>query len=257
MLIAVDKAKWISSFDIIRALKRELWEKKIGHSGTLDPMATWLLLIWTDKDTKKLHELTWLDKSYTTTIDFSKISDTRDLDYRKYFEEFKVCLSSSNEVKDIANFTQEQLGIVSNNKFHKAPTLEEIKSKLDSIIPYWELPLTPFSAKKKDGKKLYELAREWIQNIENKPMKVNWYEILEYSFPKLKLKLDVWSGTYIRSIWYRLWKKFWIGWILTELRRISIWNYNLEKIELDKQWTFFIKKDEKDEWEIKFNYTQI
>ena len=64
MLIVVDKPQWLSSFDIIRALKRELGEKKIWHSGTLDPMATGLLLIWTDKDTKKLHELTGLDKKY-------------------------------------------------------------------------------------------------------------------------------------------------------------------------------------------------
>ncbi len=243
MLIAVDKPKWISSFDVIRALKRELWEKKIGHSGTLDPMATGLLLIWTDKDTKKLYELTWLDKSYITTIDFSKISDTRDLDYRKYFQEYKKAPPSSRGVG----------GIIINNNLIQAPTLAQIKSKLDSTIPYWELPLTPFSAKKKDGKKLYELARQWIQEIENKTMKINWYQILEYNFPELKLKLDVWSGTYIRSIWYWLWKEFGTWGILTELKRISVWDYNLDKIKLDKQWTFFIK----DWWEINFKYSQI
>jgi len=244
MLIATDKAKWMTSFDVIRALKRELWEKKIWHSWTLDPMATGLLLIWTDKDTKKLYELTWLDKSYITTIDFSKKSDTRDMDYREYFEEYQINPPSLRGVG----------GIFIENTNIQAPTLEDIKSKLDSIIPYWELPLTPFSAKKKDGKKLYELAREWIQNIENKTMKINWYEVLEYSFPNLKLKLDVWSGTYIRSIWYRLWQQFWVWWILKELRRESIWEYNLDKITLDKKWTFFIKKNGKDEWEINFNY---
>lgn len=240
MLIAVDKPRWISSFDIIRALKRELWEKKIWHSWTLDPIATWLLLIWTDKDTKKLHELTWLDKSYLTKINFSKMSDTRDLDYREYFEEYKKGPPSLRGVG----------GIIINNNLIQAPTVEQIKSKLDSIIPYWELPLTPFSAKKKNGKKLYELARQWIQKIENKTMKINWYKILDYNFPELKLELNVWSGTYIRSIWYWLWRQFWIGWILVELRRTSIWGYNLEKIKLDKQWTFFIK----DWWEIDFKY---
>lgn len=244
MLITADKPKWISSFDVIRALKREIWEKKIGHSGTLDPMATWLLLIWTDKDTKKLHELQWLDKSYTTTIDFSKKSDTRDADYREEYEEYKIIPPSVRGVG----------GICIQDQIIKSPTIEEIKSKLDSIIPFWELPLTPFSAKKKNGKKLYELAREWEQNIENITMKINGYEILEYSFPCLKLKLDVWSGTYIRSIWYRLWQQFWIWWILIELRRISIWKYNLDKITLDKKWTFFIKKEWQNEWEIEFKY---
>ena len=224
MLIIVDKPKWISSFDVIRALKRELQEKKIWHSWTLDPMATGLLLIWTWPDTKQLNNLIWLNKSYETTIDFSKKSDTRDMDYREYFEEINV----------------EEKGI----------PVEQIKEKLNSIIPEWALPLTPFSAKKKDGKKLYELARNWDQIIENKIMKTYWYEILEYNFPILKLKLDVWSGTYIRSIWHRLWEQFWLGGILTELRRIRVWEYDLDKINLDKSATFFCK-----EWEdINFKY---
>jgi tRNA U55 pseudouridine synthase TruB len=115
------------------------------------------------------------------------------------------------------------------------------------------LPLTPFSAKKKDWKKLYELARAWIQEIENKEMKTNWYKILEYNFPELKLELDVWSGTYIRSIWYWLWKEFWLWWILTQLRRISIWDYKIDNLELNKNATFFMKeKDDVDfvYWEI-------
>jgi tRNA pseudouridine55 synthase len=224
MLIVVDKPRWLSSFDIIRALKRELWEKKIWHSGTLDPMATGLLLIWTGNDTKRLNDLIWLDKSYKTTIDFSKKSDTWDMDYRDYFEEIDV------KWKDVSP--------------------KEIREKLDSIIPEWELPLTPFSAKKKDGKKLYELARSGNQIIENKTMMTYWYEILDYNFPILKLKLDVWSWTYIRSIWHRLGEQFWLGWILTELRRIRVWEYDINKVNLNKTATFFRK-----EWEnIDFKY---
>ncbi|MCK9467096.1 MAG: hypothetical protein M0P94_02100 [Candidatus Absconditabacterales bacterium] len=234
MLIAVDKPQGISSFDIIRALKRELGEKKIGHSGTLDPMATGLLLIGTNKDTKHLHELIGLDKKYISTIDFSKKSDTRDLDYRNYFEKYIV----------------KNNGIFVKNNFIPAPKIDEIKLKLNSIIPYGDLPLSPFSAKKKNGKKLYELAREGIQEIENKNMKINGYEILEYSFPELVLKLDVGSGTYIRSIGYRLGKEIGTGGILTKLRRISIGKYNLDEIELDKKGVFFIKNG----GEIDFKY---
>ena len=146
------------------------------------------------------------------------------MDYREYFEEINV------EWKDIP--------------------VEQIKEKLDSIIPEWELPLTPFSAKKKDWKKLYELARSWNQIIENKLMKTYWYEILEYNFPTLKLKLDVWSWTYIRSIWHRLWEQFWLGGILSELRRIRVGKYDLNEINLDKSAIFFRK-----EWEdIAFKY---
>lgn len=215
MLIIADKPKWISSFDVIRALKIQLQEKKIWHSGTLDPMATGLLLIWTGKDTKKLWNLIWQDKTYETTIDFSKKSDTRDMSFREYFEEIDT------EWKEIP--------------------IEQIKEKLDSIIPEYELPLTPFSAKKKDWKKLYELARNWNQIIESRIMKTYWYEILEYNFPKLKLRLDVWSWTYIRSIGHWLWEQFWLGGILIELRRLRIWEYNLDEANLDKSATFFRK----------------
>ena len=224
MLIAVDKPVWISSFDVIRVLKRELWEKKIWHSWTLDPMASGLMLIWIWDDTKRLNGLIWLDKSYETIIDFSKKSDTRDMGYREYFEEINV------NWKDIL--------------------LENVKSKLDSIIPEHELPLTPFSAKKKDWKKLYDLARKWEQIIENRLMKINGYEVLDYQFPELKLRLDVGSWTYIRSIWHWLWEQFWLGWILTMLRRIRVGEYKLDEMNLDKSWTFFRK-----EWgDLSFKY---
>jgi hypothetical protein len=128
--------------------------------------------------------------------------------------------------------------------------IEDIALKLDSIIPEYELPLTPFSAKKKDWKKLYDLARKWEQIVENRLMKTNWYKILDYKFPLLKLELDVGSWTYIRSIWHWLWEQFWLWWILTMLRRKRIWKYKLSEIDLDKEWIFFRK-----EWDdIKFRY---
>ncbi len=172
-------------------------------------MATGLLLIGIDKDTKKLWQLQWLEKKYITHIDFSKMSDTRDLDYREEFEELDISP-------------------------HLAPDIKEIRNKLNSIIPSGMLPLTPFSAKKKNGKKLYELARQWKKIIENKEMKVLSYKILEYNFPTLKISLEVWSGTYIRSIGYWLWQELGLGGILTSLRRISIWNYDLQQMSLNE-----------------------
>ena len=224
MLIAVDKPSWISSFDVVRVLKRELWERKIWHSWTLDPMATWLMLIWAGGDTKRLNTLIWLDKTYETIIDFSKKSDTWDMWYREYYEKINI------EWKEIS--------------------IENIKLKLDSIIPEYELPLTPFSAKKKNWQKLYDLARKGEQIIENRLMKTYGYEILDYTFPELKLRLDVGSWTYIRSIWHWLWEQFWLGGILTMLRRIRIGEYELSKINLDNEGTFFRK-----EWDnVSFNY---
>jgi len=206
MLLAIDKPTWITSYDIIRIIKPQFPKQKIGHSWTLDPMATGLMILGIGKDTKQLGGLQGLEKTYETVIDFSKISDTRDLDYREFFEEYKL--------EDL-----------------KVPSLEIIKEKLDSLIPECDLPLTPFSAKKKDGKKRYELARKWEQEIEYKPMKVLSYKILDYNFPELNIELQVWSGTYIRSIGYRLGQELGLWWILTQLRRTEIWKFDIDKLE--------------------------
>lgn len=89
----------------------------------------------------------------------------------------------------------------------EAPSLKEIEKKLDKLIPEYELPLPAFSAKKIAGKRSYHDARAGKIREENKVMKTNSYEILSYDFPILQLKIDVGSGTYIRSIAYRLGKK--------------------------------------------------
>jgi len=89
----------------------------------------------------------------------------------------------------------------------EAPTLAEIERKLQKLIPEYELPLPAFSAKKIAGKRSYHDAREGKIREENKIMKTNSYEVMKYEFPLLQLKLDVGSGTYIRSIAYRLGKQ--------------------------------------------------
>ena len=203
----VNKPKNYTSHDIVDKFKFFYYWEKIGHSWTLDPMATWLLIIavWRDS-TKHLWKLLGMDKTYVTEIDFSILTDTWDMDFYDTKIEYKVL----------------ENGIEKDWKFIKAPSLEQIKKELDKLIPEAELPLTMFSAKKKDGKKLYELAREGIDLKLKQKMKINSYEILEYDFPKLKLRLNVWSGTYIRSIGYWLGQQLGLGWTLTMLHRESI-----------------------------------
>ncbi len=222
MFLAVDKPIWISSFGVIKVLKKFYLWQKIWHSGTLDPMATGLMILAIWKDTKNLTKLIWLDKSYITTIDFSKISDTWDMEYRNKMINYKL------KVIDWRNW------ILIDEKFVEAPDLEQIKVKLKSLIPIFNLPVPGFSAKKKDWKRYYELARKWEQEIIYRDMKIYWFEILEYSFPVLKISLDVWSGTYIRSIAYWLGQQFWLGWILTDLRRTCIWEWKIDYMGM--QW---------------------
>ena len=173
-------------------------------------MASGLLIIWVWKDTKLLWKFLGADKEYETTIDFSIYSDTWDLDYFDTFEKYEVV--TENGV----------IWILKDGRFIPAPSLKQIEGKLKLLIPEIELPLTMFSAKKINWKKLYELARQGIDLGLKQKMKINEVEILDYSFPKLTLRLNVWSGTYIRSIGYWLWQQFGLPGTLTMLKRTKI-----------------------------------
>ncbi len=220
MLLAIDKPTGITSYDVIRRLKKVFPKQKIWHSWTLDPLATWLLIIWIGPWTKLLSQIQGLDKSYETTIDFSQMSDTRDIDYRDFHEQYET--------------TKEW--IYKNNIFIDAPSQLQIEKKLSLLIPEKELPLTPFSAKKIDGKKMYDLARSGHILTEKRIMKTFEYKIISYTFPLLKLSLHVGSGTYIRSIGYRVGQEFWLGGILTQLRRNAIGKWNLNEMNMKKIW---------------------
>ena len=218
MFFLVNKPKWVTSHDVVDKFKRIFHWEKIWHSGTLDPMATGLLIIAIKREsTKHLGKLLWMDKTYITEIDFSILTDTWDMDYYDTIINYELWIMNSKK------------WIIKDWKFIVSPSLEEIKNKLDLLIPECELPLTMFSAKKRDGKKLYELARQGIDLKLKQVMKINSYEILAYDFPKLKLKLNVGSGTYIRSIWYWLWQQLWLGWTLIMLHRESIGPFRLNK----------------------------
>ena len=182
-------------------------------------MATGLMILALDKDTKKLTELIWLDKSYVATIDFSKLTDTRDMEIWEKITNYELRITNW-----IVKWVEMENGSV------EAPSLGEIQRKLDKLIPEYELPLPAFSAKKIAWKKSYDDARAGKIREENKVMKINGYEILKYEFPILQLKLDVGSGTYIRSIAYRLGKELGIGGTLIQLRRTSIGQWNIDKL---------------------------
>lgn len=220
MFLVVDKPARITSFDVIRIFRRHFPKQKMWHSGTLDPMATWLMILALDKDTKKLTELIWLDKSYIATIDFSKLTDTRDMEFWEKIQNFECRMQNWKVV-----------GLEMESWSVEAPSLGEIQRKLDKLIPECMLPLPAFSAKKIAGKKSYTDAREWTIREENKVMKIQKYEILNYDFPTLQLKLDVGSWTYIRSIAYRLGQQLWLGGTLIQLRRTRIGDYDIDQLQ--------------------------
>lgn len=126
------------------------------------------MILGIGKGTKRLTSLIGLDKVYETVIDFSKMSDTRDLGYWERYEEYSL----------------DRLMV---------PEVDRIIEKLSLLVPERELPLPAFSAKKKEGKRLYQMARKGKEISEVKVMKVQHFEILEYSFPRLRLRLAVGS----------------------------------------------------------------
>ena len=129
-LLLIDKPVGITSFDVIRILRRKLGIRKMGHSGTLDPFATGLLLIGVSEGTKELTKLIKLDKVYTATILFGIQTDTGDITGKKLVEQ------DTHEISD-----------------------SDIKIAIGQIVGVHEFTVPKYSAIKVGGKKLYELAR--------------------------------------------------------------------------------------------------
>lgn len=227
MFVYVDKPRWVTSFDIVYQVRKKFEKQKVWHSGTLDPFATWLMILAVGKDTKNLTKFIGLDKEYIAEIDLSKESDTRDMEYRDTLIEHEVW-KEKDEVKWI---------ILEWKKIEK-PDQNMLIEILDKLVPNYNLPLPAFSAKKVKWKRLYEMARKWNIAEEFREMKIYEYEILKYEFPVVEVRFKVWSGTYIRSIAYRLGKQLWTGWLLSWLKRTSVWEYDMTKMDLNEKIIF-------------------
>lgn len=227
MFVYVDKPRWVTSFDIVYQIRKKFEKQKVWHSGTLDPFATWLMILAVGKDTKNLTRFIWLDKEYIAEIDLSKESDTRDMEHRDMLIEHEIW-REKDEVRWI---------IIEWKKIEK-PSQNKLIESLDKLVPSYNLPLPAFSAKKVDGKRLYESARKWKIAEEFREMKIYEYEILKYEFPVIEIRFKVWSGTYIRSIAYRLGKQQWTWWLLSGLKRIKIWDYDMTKMDLNEKIDF-------------------
>ncbi len=217
MILYMDKPLGRTSFDLVKKIRGIIKERKVGHAWTLDPYASGVMIIASWVDTKKIPEYVWMDKTYHATIDFSLFTDTRDLQYWARQTQHLVWEHEGDKF------------LLKGHIHVPAPSLQKIQEKLDAIIWDTHLPLTPFSAKKYNGKKLYTYARSGNPIFITMPMTVHKYRIVEYNFPLLRLELDVGSWTYIRSIAHRLWTQFWLGWTLIQLRRTSVGNVDIEQ----------------------------
>lgn len=199
-ILVVDKPKGPTSHDICQYFKRTLPVKKVGHAGTLDPLATGILVILLDDATKLQSIFMGKDKEYEFTMRLGVTTDT-------YDSEGKVVSEISPD--------------------------GDVEEKLKSILPQftgeiWQTP-PPFSAIKKNGTPLYKLARRG-ETVEIPPRKIKIYslEILNVSLPEVTLKAKCSCGTYIRSLVHDLGNQLGVGAHVTQLRRLRSEPFGLE-----------------------------
>lgn len=205
-ILLVDKPVGLSSFGVVARVRRILSEKagkkvKVGHTGTLDPFATGLLVLLIGKGTKRANEFLKLDKRYEATICLGKISTTGDVE---------------GEISDCPAANQ-----ISNT---------EVQQTVKSFIGEIEQRVPAFSAVKINGQRAYDLARKG-QKVEMPMRKVQIYsiDVIEYAWPELKIACHVSSGTYIRTLGEDIGKKLGVGGYLTALRRTEVGKYRVEE----------------------------
>ena len=204
-IILIDKPAGISSFGVVAKVRGFLKAKfghkiKVGHTGTLDPFATGLLILLSGKMTKKSNEFLKLDKAYEAELKLGFASTTGD---------------PEGEITEINTSL--------------VPSLSEIQTVLDSFMG--KLTQTPprFSAIKINGERAYKLARKGADfKIPSREVEIYQIEILDYTYPSLKIRCHVSSGTYIRTLAEDIGKKLGTGAYLTALRRTKIGNYSVE-----------------------------
>ena len=198
--LLVDKDLDWTSFDVVKKIKNTIKCKKVGHAGTLDPLATGLLIICTGKNTKKINDIQNQDKVYTGEFILGKSTPSHDLE------------TEFNSQKEFKNITTDRIKEVS-----KRFVGEQLQRP------------PKFSAVKVNGKRAYEYARD-NEEVKIKEKNINIYEfkITEYNLPNISFKISCTKGTYIRSIARDFGEKLGCGAVLSKLRRTEIGNYNVE-----------------------------
>jgi len=198
-ILLVDKPKGLTSSRVVELIKRK-FKVKAGHTGTLDPIATGLLIVLTGKRTKEASLFLKLDKSYEAKAILGIETDTFDM-------KGKVLQQSSGEV-----------------------TREELEKVLQGFHGnMWQVPPS-FSAKKIAGRKAYELARKGVAvNIPPKKVSIHSLELREFQFPYFTFSCDVSSGFYVRSLVHDIGERLKVGATVVEVRRTRIGHYQVEQ----------------------------
>lgn len=204
-IILIDKPAGLSSFGVVARVRRRLSMEagkkvKVGHTGTLDPFATGLLILLANKATKLSNQFLKLDKWYEATICLGKTSTTGDPE-----------------------------GEIAEQNTEKVPTLEEVKAVVNQFVGQITQTVPAFSAVKINGQRAYQLARRGeAVSMPTRQIEIYSLEILSYDYPELVIRTHVSSGTYIRTLGEDIGKALGVGAYLTSLRRTQVGDYQIK-----------------------------
>lgn len=200
-ILLVDKPQGITSHDVVSKMRRVFHIKKVGHAGTLDPMATGLLLILIGKATKASQYLMSMDKEYTGTVKLGVITDSQDAD------------GEITEERPVPDLTEAR-----------------VRTEMKSFIgdQYQTPPM--FSAKKINGQKLYKLARQG-KTVEREPrvIHISRFDLTAFAPPELSFIVGTSKGAYVRTIAHDLGERLTCGGHLNKLRRTAVGQFRIEK----------------------------
>ena len=207
MIINIDKPVDWTSFDVVKKIRNVTKHKKVGHGGTLDPFATGVLIIGTEKDTKQLSSITNLDKEYIAELKLGEETNT---------------LDTEGELVKQSTVPTIDEGLVNN-------VLKSFLGKQKQVPPM-------FSAKKKNGTRLYKLARKNIEvEREKNDIMINSIYINDFSEDKINFSVNCSKGTYIRVLGADIAKKIGTVGYLVNLRRTKVGDFDVtESLTLEK-----------------------
>ena len=206
-VLLIDKPLYWTSFDAVRKVRNLVRTKKVGHAGTLDPLATGLLIICTGKFTKKINEYMAQQKEYTGSITLGAVTPTYDLE---------------SEPRDFKSF--------------EVITIEQLEATSQSFTGLIMQVPPIHSAIKKDGKRVYELARKGVDvKLEPRQVTISTFELTKIELPLVYFRVVCSTGTYIRSLANDFGEKLGCGGYLSSLCRTRIGDFLLKEAQSIEQ----------------------
>jgi tRNA pseudouridine55 synthase len=199
MILIKKELRW-TSFDVVKKIRNLIRIKKVGHAGTLDPLATGLLIVCTGKMTKQINQFMDLEKEYTGTMVLGKTTPSVDLE------------TEIDRETSIEHITEEDV----------INTVGKFTGHLMQTPPI-------YSALKKNGEPLYKKARKGENvKIEPRPVELKEYEITEINFPLIRFRLVCSKGFYVRSLVRDFGESLGVGAYMSSLERTRIGDFKIE-----------------------------